>query len=115
RGAARCAREGVPEGSGAAERRRDPADDRRAAQARQPRHRLDTQSSRTRDSSVVTIDDVPNLLIDRRRLLALAVAAAVLFALAGRVLLRPRHASAPPPIRVAPAAAAASKPALVFA
>lgn len=57
---------------------------------------------------------MPDLLLDRRRLLALAVAAAVLLALAGRMLLRPRHASVPPPIRVAPASTAAPKPALVF-
>ena len=57
---------------------------------------------------------MPDLLLDRRRLLALAVAAAVLLALAGRAFLRPRHASVPPPIRVAPASAASRKPALVF-
>jgi competence protein ComEA len=57
---------------------------------------------------------VPDLLVDRRRLLALAVAAVVLLALAGRAFLRPHHASVPPPIRVAPASAAAHKPALVF-
>jgi competence protein ComEA len=57
---------------------------------------------------------VPDLLLDRRRLLALAVAAVVLLALVGRVLSRPRHASVPPPLRVAPAAAAAPKRKLVF-
>ena len=57
---------------------------------------------------------MPNLLLDRRRLLAFAVAAVVLLALAGRAFLRPRHASVPPPIRVAPASAAAPERALVF-
>jgi competence protein ComEA len=56
---------------------------------------------------------VPDLLLDRRRLLAFAVAAVVLLALAGRAFLRPRQANVPPPIRVAPASAA-PKRTLVF-
>jgi len=39
-GRARRARQGVAEGAGAAERRGDPADDRRTAQAREPRRQL---------------------------------------------------------------------------
>jgi competence protein ComEA len=41
------------------------------------------------------------LLQDRRRLLVVGVAAVVALALGGRLLLRPSHASVPPPIRVA--------------
>jgi competence protein ComEA len=45
------------------------------------------------------------LLQDRRRLLAAAVAAVVALALGGRLLLHPGHASVPPPLHVAPSAA----------
>ncbi|MFL5952152.1 MAG: helix-hairpin-helix domain-containing protein [Gaiellaceae bacterium] len=54
-----------------------------------------------------------DLLADRRRLLAFAVAAVVLLAFAGRVLLRRQPASAPAPLRVARAAAPA-RPAQAF-
>jgi competence protein ComEA len=57
---------------------------------------------------------MPELPLNRRRLLALAVAAVVLLAFAGRGFLRPHHASVQPPIRVAPASAATREPALVF-
>jgi competence protein ComEA len=59
------------------------------------------------------MDDMADLIADRRRLLAFAVAAVVLLALAGRVLLRRQPASAPPPLRVA-RAAVASRPAQAF-
>src|SRR3954470_17775320 len=45
------------------------------------------------------------LLQDRRRLLAAAVAAVVALALGGRLFLHPSHASVPPPLHVAPSAA----------
>src|SRR3954449_8583503 len=45
------------------------------------------------------------LLEDRRRLLAAAVAAVVALALGGRLFLHPSHASVPPPLHVAPSAA----------
>jgi competence protein ComEA len=54
-----------------------------------------------------------DLLADRRRLLAFAVAAVVLLALAGRVLLRRQPASVPAPLRVA-RAAAPTRPAQAF-
>jgi len=50
---------------------------------------------------------MPELLLDRRRLLVMAVALVAVLALAGRTLLRPSHASVPPPVRVARAAAPA--------
>jgi competence protein ComEA len=54
------------------------------------------------------------LLQDRRRLLVAAFVAVVALGLAGRTLLRPRHASVPPPVRVAPAKATPAKAALVY-
>jgi competence protein ComEA len=54
------------------------------------------------------------LLQDRRRLLVAGIVAVVVLALAGRVLLRPGTASAPPPIRVAPRAAAAPRTAQLY-
>jgi competence protein ComEA len=59
------------------------------------------------------MDDMPDVLADRRRLLAFAVAAVVLLALAGRVLLRRQPASVPPPLRVAHAEAP-SRPTQAF-
>ena len=50
---------------------------------------------------------MPELLLDRRRLLVMAVALVAVLALAGRTLLRPGHASVPPPVHVARAAAPA--------
>jgi competence protein ComEA len=44
---------------------------------------------------------MPEPLLDRRRLLVVAVALVAVLALAGRTLLRPRHASVPPPVHVA--------------
>lgn len=46
------------------------------------------------------------VLADRRRLLVAAVVVLVALVFAGRVLSRPQHAAVPPPVRVAPAAAA---------
>ena len=54
------------------------------------------------------------LLQDRRRLLVAGVVAVVALALAGRVLLRPGRASAPPPIHVARRAAAGPRAALLY-
>jgi competence protein ComEA len=54
------------------------------------------------------------LLQDRRRVLVAGVVAVVALTLAGRVLLRPSHASVPPPIHVARTSAAPAKSALVF-
>jgi competence protein ComEA len=48
---------------------------------------------------------MPELLLDRRRLLVLGIAAVAVLALAGRALLRPSQASVPPPVRVTRAAA----------
>src|SRR5207248_9942948 len=62
---------------------------------------LGTKRSRTRDGSVVTIGDMPEALLDRRRALVGAAVLVVVLALAGRTLLRPAHSSAPPPVRVA--------------
>jgi competence protein ComEA len=50
---------------------------------------------------------MPELLLDRRRLLIVAVALVAVLALAGRTLLRPSRASVPPPVRVSRAAAPA--------
>ena len=47
---------------------------------------------------------MPEVLLDRRRLLLVAVALLVVLALAGRTLLRPSRASVPPPVHVARAA-----------
>jgi competence protein ComEA len=51
---------------------------------------------------------VPDLAVDRRRLLLGAVALVVVLVLAGRVFLRQDRAAVPPPVR--PAASAAPKP-----
>jgi competence protein ComEA len=56
---------------------------------------------------------VADLLQDRRRALAAAVVVVVALALAGRLLLRPGHASVLPPLRPA-RSAAPSKPAQVY-
>ena len=56
---------------------------------------------------------MPETLSDRRRALVGAVVLVVVLALAGRMLLRPRHPAVPPPVRVA-APAAASRPAKLF-
>lgn len=53
------------------------------------------------------------LLQDRRRALLAAVVVVVALALAGRMFLRPSHASVPPPLRPPPSAAP-SKPAQVY-
>jgi leucyl-tRNA synthetase len=52
-GRAGRSRQGVAEGAGAAERRRDPADDRRAAQARQSRRQLGTDTCELRRNAWV--------------------------------------------------------------
>jgi competence protein ComEA len=56
---------------------------------------------------------VQELLQDRRRALTLAVVAVVALALAGRLFLRPGHASVPPPLRPRPVAAP-SKPSRLY-
>jgi competence protein ComEA len=56
---------------------------------------------------------VQELFQDRRRALAAAVVVVVALALAGRMFLRPSHASVPPPLRPRPAAAP-SKPARLY-
>ena len=53
------------------------------------------------------------LLQDRRRALAAAVVVVIALALAGRMFLRPSHASVPPPLRPSHAASP-SKPARVY-
>lgn len=54
------------------------------------------------------------LFADRRRVLLVAVVVLVALAVGGRSLLRPSHASVPPPLRVARAGAAPKQPALVY-
>jgi competence protein ComEA len=54
-----------------------------------------------------------DLLNDRRRLLVAAIVAVVALALGGRALLRPTHASVPPPLHVR-RSDASPKPALVY-
>src|SRR5438477_9961739 len=44
---------------------------------------------------------MPEALLDRRRVLAGAAVVLLVLAFAGRTLLRPGHASVPPPVRVA--------------
>jgi competence protein ComEA len=56
---------------------------------------------------------MPELLLDRRRVLFGAVVLVVVLALAGRMLLRPHAAAVPPPVRVA-AAAPPARPAKLF-
>ncbi len=56
---------------------------------------------------------MPELPLERRRVLVGAVVLVVVLALAGRMLLRPHAATVPPPVRVA-AAAPAAKPAKLF-
>jgi competence protein ComEA len=58
--------------------------------------------------------DMPELFLDRRRVLVTVVVLVVVLALAGRMLLRPHAAAVPPPVRVAASAAPASKPAKLF-
>ncbi|HMI28086.1 MAG TPA: helix-hairpin-helix domain-containing protein [Gaiellaceae bacterium] len=53
------------------------------------------------------------LLLDRRRLLVVAVALVAVLAFAGHTLRRPSHTSVPPPVRVARAAAPAKAAQLV--
>ena len=53
---------------------------------------------------------MPDVALDRRRLLLAIAGVAVLLVVAGRVLLRPGHASVPPPLRPA-ASAPLEKPA----
>jgi len=57
--------------------------------------------------------DMPDLPFDRRRLLVVALGAAVLLVLATRAFPRSRHAAVPPPVRVAHAAVPA-KPKLAY-
>ena len=47
---------------------------------------------------------MPEVTLDRRRLIAVGVVLLVALALGGRLLSRPGHASVPPPIRVATSA-----------
>jgi competence protein ComEA len=51
---------------------------------------------------------MPDVLLDRRRLLAGAVVAVVALVLAGRVLHRPAHSAVPPPVTVSAAARTAT-------
>jgi competence protein ComEA len=57
---------------------------------------------------------VQELLADRRRVLVAAVALLVLLVLGGRVLRHSSQANIPPPVRVAPAAAASRRTAGLF-
>src|SRR5438132_1197118 len=65
------------------------------------RNTLSTQTSRTRDACVVTLGDMPEVNLDRRRIIIGAVALMVALVLAGRYLLRSGAPSIPPPVRVA--------------
>jgi competence protein ComEA len=56
---------------------------------------------------------MPEHLLDRRRLLVVAVALVAVLAIAGRTLLRPSHAKVPPPVHLARAAAPAKAAQLV--
>ncbi len=65
-----------------------------------------------RDAFVVTIDDMHELPLDRRRVVVLAIVLLLVLAVGGRLLLRPARSSVPPPVRVAAPAASTAAPEL---
>lgn len=57
--------------------------------------------SQSRHDFVVIIGDMPEIPLDRRRVLVAAVVLVLVLALGSRFLLRPKPAVVPPPVRVA--------------